>query len=123
MSREIKFRAWDKHHNSMEYINDLYWFEENGIHDFNDDNYIFMQNTGLKDKNGKEIYDSDIVKVTWGSGKIVFYEVKYCGSLGYHYLRDTKNKEDDDIICIYDYSQMDVIGNVFDNPKLLKNKQ
>ena len=122
MSREIKFRAWDKHHNSMEYINDLYWFEENGIHDFNDDNYIFMQNTGLKDKNGKEIYDSDIVKVTWGSGKIVFYEVKYCGSLGYHYLRDTKNKEDDDIICIYDYSQMDIIGNVFDNPELLKNK-
>ena len=122
MSREIKFRAWDKHHNSMEYINDLYWFEENGIHDFNDDNYIFMQNTGLKDKNGKEIYDSDIVKVTWGSGKIVFYEVKYCGSLGYHYLRDTKNKEDDDIICIYDYSQMDVIGNVFDNLELLKNK-
>ena len=122
MSREIKFRAWDKRHNSMEYINDLYWFEENGIHDFNNDNYIFMQNTGLKDKNGKEIYDSDIVKVTWGSGKIVFYEVKYCGSLGYHYLRDTKNKEDDDIICIYDYSQMDVIGNVFDNPELLKNK-
>ena len=122
MSREIKFRAWDKRHNSMEYINDLYWFEENGIHDFNDDNYIFMQNTGLKDKNGKEIYDSDIVKVTWGSGKIVFYEVKYYGSLGYHYLRDTKNKEDDDIICIYDYSQMDVIGNVFDNPELLKNK-
>lgn len=122
MSREIKFRAWDKHHNSMEYINDLYWFEENGIHDFNDDNYIFMQNTGLKDKNGKEIYDNDIVKVTWGSGKIVFYEVKYCGSLGYHYLRDTKNKEDDDIICIYDCSQMDVIGNAFDNPELLKNK-
>ena len=122
MSREIKFRAWDKHHNSMEYINDLYWFEENGIHDFNDDNYIFMQNTGLKDKNGKEIYDSDIVKVTWGSGKIVFYEVKYCESLGYHFLRDTKNKEDDDIICIYDYSQMDVIGNVFDNTELLKNK-
>ena len=122
MSREIKFRAWDKHHNSMEYINDLYWFVENGIHDFNDDNYIFMQNTGLKDKNGKEIYDSDIVKVTWGSGKIVFYEVKYCESLGYHFLRDTKNKEDDDIICIYDYNQMDVIGNVFDNPELLKNK-
>ena len=122
MSREIKFRAWDKHHNSMEYINDLYWFEENGIHNFNDDNYIFMQNTGLKDKNGNDIYDSDIVKVTWGSGKIVFYEVKYYGSLGYHYLRDTKNKEDDDIICIYDYSQMDVIGNVFDNPELLKNK-
>ena len=122
MSREIKFRAWDKRHNSMEYINDLYWFEENGIHDFNDDNYIFMQNTGLKDKNGREIYDSDIVKVTWGSGKIVCYEVKYCESLGYHYLRDTKNKEDDDIICIYDYSQMDVIGNVFDNPELLKNK-
>ena len=122
MSREIKFRVWDKRHNSMEYINDLYWFEENGIHDFNDDNYVFMQNTGLKDKNGKEIYDSDIVKVTWGSGKIVFYEVKYCGSLGYHYLRDTKNKEDDDIICIYDYSQMDVIGNVFNNPELLKDK-
>lgn len=123
MNREIKFRAWDKHHNSMEYINDLHWFEENGIHDLNDDNYVFMQNTGLKDKNGEEIYDGDIVKVTWGSGKIVSYEVKYYGSLGYHYLRDTKNKEDDDIICIYDHSQMDVIGNIFNNPELLKNKQ
>lgn len=49
--REIKFRAWDDHHKEMIYCHDLYWFEENGVREAGDNDYILMQYTGLKDKN------------------------------------------------------------------------
>ena len=51
--REIKFRAWDKLTQRMIY---------RVFNTRNDEDYILMQYTGLKDKNGKEIYEGDIIK-------------------------------------------------------------
>lgn len=89
--REIKFRVWDKYWKEMIYdIQDT--FEENytlGIDYFgqylNNDDFEVMQYTGLKDINGKEIYESDIIKLNgcrYGYGKIIYFDGGYKIRLG-----------------------------------------
>lgn len=65
--REIKFRAWDKEKGKMIQV---FMDDYNTGDFFSNDRFIPMQYTGLKDKNGKEIYEGDII-IKAGTKKVI----------------------------------------------------
>lgn len=123
MSREIKFRAWNKINKELE--SDPIIDGENGkmmafsvldaqfARHYRDDEVEIMQYTGLKDKNGKEIYEGDIIKgwkdSHWHDGKDrVLKEVEWIDELGGFNIIQIEMRE-----C-------EVIGNIYENPELLE---
>lgn len=119
MTREIKFRAWDKTEKQMISAEDWYF-----LYEFEPfvrsverarENFEIMQYTGLKDRNGKEIYEGDILKENNQVGMVEFCEDGYqvIGLLGYWYGGEGKE---------FSWEQLEVIGNIYEHPHLLENK-
>lgn len=114
--REIKFRAWDTRRKEMEQCYDLYWFEENRVHQNGDFNYILMQYTGRKDKDGKEVYEGDIVNYRVSRlGGLPEQEVK---SQLVHY--DGNGNLKMGIYSAWFCHHEEIIGNKWENPELEK---
>ena len=142
MQREIKFRTWNKNEQKMEQVFGLDWTDKKNTEDepehrFTDKiqsylcdaplvngedeyrkvwwedryEYDLMRFTGLKDKNGKEIYEGDICKAPHDFGPGGFSErtfaVAWHNELGYQWN-------------YWDLSKLEVIGNIYENPDLLK---
>lgn len=132
--REYKFRVWDTENKEMLKVQELD-FEDtfyggrlsirtDQYNDYFDiEDMILMQYTGLKDKNGKEIYEGDIIFDSFyeRKAKVVFLE----GAFWLDYIDDFKEYKTIhkryQLLANYDNkSVLEVIGNIYDNPELLK---
>lgn len=125
-----KFRAW--HHElgrmmALKYM----WFQDDLIEELelNDtvmNDYItayldeieLMQSTGLKDKNGKEIFEKDILD--YNGRKVV---VKWHGSYAcfiYEFVDELKNRTAEWQPLYLSYYKFEIVGNSLENPELLE---
>lgn len=118
-SREIKFRAWDLDCKEMLYKVTV----ESGAN-----SEYLMQYTGLKDKNGKEIYEGDILRVKDGWGNDTVHEVKWGNpnELERNWypafdLEPSWDEEFNSFSAIFGGgdAEIEVIGNIYENPDLL----
>jgi len=121
--REIKFRAWI---NNKMVTGDLAetHISLRGLKQY--DNYILMQYTGLKDKNGKEIYEGDIVRVSasgWHDepdGKI---EIAHWCVCGFGFCNADENYKESHICHGWTSgNDLEIIGNIYENPEYLEDK-
>jgi len=110
--REIKFRGWDDEEKIMLEPQDL---SQGGIYWLwlGRKDVVLMQYTGLKDKNGKEIYEGDIVKTDSGANQFVDYRNDFaCFCLRF--------KTGGASLSIDGAPNYEIIGNIYENPNLLK---
>ena len=111
-----KFRAWDKETKSMNGMAEIYRNrnQEIELHP-RDKNIILMQSTGLKDKNGKEIFEGDIVKMAKDFySEPTYYEV--VRNYGGAYRLESKQHGCE---LWLRHTDCEVVGNIYENKELL----
>ena len=126
--REIRFRAWDEKNQAMIYPKGILFdgrvvnFMCGMLEPF--DGYKLMQYTGLKDKNGKEIYEGDIIStdldrpfniVVFRNGAFMF-QCHDNGKDYYDYMFSADEESDR-------WKYGEIIGNIYENPELLKREE
>ena len=117
--REIKFRGWHAEKQAMFSLGEDQWdapdYECLSLNDMiqkmSERGWVLMQFTGLKDRNGKEIYEGDILRSPTG-----YYYVKAITVDGFHGYRFMYGPS----VLTQADGDGEVFGNIYENPELLK---
>ena len=131
-----RFRAWDKIRKTMYKVDDIMsidfgkseisvetlFFERTNYYKFDD--IVFMQSTGLTDKNGEEIFEGDVVTDGHTKG-----DIKNHPTLGFYMVDDNGvERWFSDNASIEDFGEdvetaariLEILGNIYKNPELLE---
>jgi uncharacterized phage protein (TIGR01671 family) len=120
MQREIKFRAWSTKYNrfldceTSQFQHYIHGYSNPVDRNLNHKTITIQQFTGLLDENGKEIYEGDILQYTLSNSE--FIGVVEWQNYGW-VIQDFEYDSADTICGAYKAS---IIGNIFENPELLK---
>ena len=115
--REIKFRAWDKKQDKMINMGTRFYKD-----------IILMQYTGLKDKNGKKIYDGDIVRINLSFkaiGKVGYEKGMWVVYLPASWVILSTSSAELEAFPLWQFvvdDRAEVIGNIYENPELIGGK-
>ena len=140
MNTIIKFRAWDKTKNKMVKVGELRWKERGTFIGGGDtwfaDNLMVlaetwskdvMQFTGLKDKNGKDIYEGDILQFksqslldSWAGKKMATMVARIYWNQEELAFYIINKKAEFKPNMRTDNNQFEIIGNIYENPNLIK---
>ena len=119
--REIRFRAWDGERlrkvNTIGWVDDGVDFVTTPRYSGPAEDFILMQYTGLKDKNGVEIYEGDVLFHSLQGRRKVYYP--YSETVASYGLRNIDNGFGSTLQD--SHSVWEVIGNVYENPELLED--
>ena len=121
-----KFRAWLKNDKEMIDVDEIHWF--NGELDIIGDYITFvrkadeielMQSTGLKDKNGKEIFEGDILKSNKYITSVFYENGAYCVK----FRRTPNTTVIMNVISFIKKYKTRIVGNIYENPELLEAEE
>ncbi|MCI2201053.1 YopX family protein [Clostridium sp.] len=130
--RKIKFRAYIKKLGKIVNVEEINFSNETIgvkvpgegyllVYNFKD--FELMQYTGLKDKNGVEVYEGDILKLFYGKENTPLTTTKvFFNKEGYW---DSKNLSEQHPVraCYGGFNKCEVIGNIYENPELLEGEE
>lgn len=140
--KEIKFRAWNRVHQFMMEWDDFLDYEAdqmaivgNDYRIFNDDEFELLQYTGFKDRNGKEVYEGDLIKVRMFFHNLVTWncDIRNESDEGFAYYKVIFDERQLSFICeLVSFTKFKPknkfttlhlgkmsIGNIYENPELL----
>lgn len=124
-----RFRAWLKKKQEMDNeIDHISWLEDelycigDGItYMVSAEDLVLMQSTGLVDKNGKEIFEGDILDYK-GRKALVRWHGSYASFI-YRFVDELQKRNTEWKPLYLAYMKCEIIGNIYENPELLEDKK
>lgn len=124
--RELKFRVWSNYWKKFATEAELYmdgsvdaiFEDDDGVPHHENTDMVIEQYTMLRDKNGKEIYEGDIVAYDYGFGTYIVTYRRYDAS----FVLEDDDREEIINLILSGHPFYKVVGNIHENPKLLEKE-